>query len=200
MRLIIATRNKGKLREAKHILRGLRIKLISLDELKANLKIKEDGETFFQNALKKAMAVSKIYPHDLVLGEDSGLEVRYLNNRPGIFSKRYAGKNSTDYRNNLKLLRELKGVKKTQRRACYRCVAVLAKSSKIMKKFEGKLCGIINDKMVGENGFGYDPIFYLPKYRKTVAQLSLKEKNQVSHRAKAFEKLKKFLASYLKNK
>ena len=106
MRLIIATRNKGKLREVKHILRGLRIKLISLDELKANLKIKEDGETFFQNALKKAMAVSKIYPHDLVLGEDSGLEVRYLNNRPGIFSKRYAGKNSTDYRNNLKLLRD----------------------------------------------------------------------------------------------
>ncbi|HDN86373.1 MAG: non-canonical purine NTP pyrophosphatase, RdgB/HAM1 family [Candidatus Omnitrophota bacterium] len=200
MRLIIATKNRGKFLEIKHIFGGLKVKLISLNGLKANLKIKEDGKTFFQNALKKAMAVSKIYPNDLVVGEDSGLEVKYLNNRPGIFSKRYAGKNSTDYRNNLKLLRELKGVKKTQRRACYRCVVALVKDSKIMKKFEGKLCGTINDKMVGKNGFGYDPIFYLPKYKKTVAQLPLKEKNRISHRAKAFGKLKKFLASYLKNK
>jgi XTP/dITP diphosphohydrolase len=198
MRLIIATKNKGKFREIKNILKGLKVKVISLNELPDTIKIKEDGRSFFENALKKAKAVSKIYQTDLVVGEDSGLEVKYLDNRPGIYSKRYSGKNSTDLKNNLKLLKELEGLEKKDRKAYFRCTIALVKGSKLLKKFEGRLAGFINERITGRGGFGYDPVFYLPKYKKTVAQLPLREKNKISHRAKAFLKLKNFLVNYLK--
>jgi XTP/dITP diphosphohydrolase len=200
MRLIIATRNKGKFREIKKILGGLSIKIISLNELNNRIKIKEDGRSFFENAFKKAEAVSRKYPFDYVVGEDSGLEVKYLGNRPGIQSRRYSGKNSTDLKNNLKLLKELEGIKKKERIARFSCVIALVKGSRLVKRFEGKLSGFINDKIVGRRGFGYDPIFYLPRYKKTIAQMPLKEKNKISHRAKAFTKLKKFLVNQLKLK
>lgn len=198
MRLIIATKNEGKLREIKAILKGLRLPIISLKALNDKITIRETSTTFFANALKKALAVSKKYPHDLVVGEDSGLEVVYLGYKPGVFSKRYSGKNATDFKNNVKLLKELSGLDKKHRKAYFRCVIALVRDSKLIKKFEGCLSGFIYDKIVGNHGFGYDPIFYLPKYKKTVAQLPSKEKNKVSHRAKAFLKLKKFLANYSK--
>lgn len=200
MRLIIATKNKGKFREIKKILGGLRIKVISLNELDEKISIRENGKTFFENALKKAMAVSKKYPLELIAGEDSGLEVRILDNRPGIFSRRYSGGNSNDKKNNLKILRELEGLKRKDRKACFRCVIALVKGVKPLKKFEGRLPGFIHDRAVGKGGFGYDPVFYLSRYKKTVAQLFLAEKNRISHRAKAFSKLKKFLAKYGENK
>ena len=144
MRLIIATRNKGKLREIKHILDGRNLQIVFLSQLKKNFRIKEDGVTFLENALKKAMSVSRAYPDDLVAGEDSGLEVEYLGGKPGIFSKRYSGKGATDLKNNLKLLRKLKKVEKKKRRARFRCVIALAKNGKLIKDFEGKIEGIIN--------------------------------------------------------
>ncbi len=200
MRLIVATKNKDKFKEIKKMLRGLRLQILSLDDLDRDVKIKEDGKTFFENALKKAMVVSKIFKEDLVVADDSGLEVEFLDNKPGVFSRRYAGENATYYENNLKLLKELEGVEKKKRKAAFKCVAVLVKNQKLIRKFEGQLKGFISEKMLGKKGFGYDPVFYLPKYKKTVAQVSLKEKNKISHRAKAFLALKKYLAKFLNNR
>lgn len=200
MKIIIATKNEGKLREIKRLLKGISMPIISLKDLDKKFKIKENGKTFLENALKKTAAVSKVYKEDYVAGEDSGLEVDFLGGAPGIFSKRYAGRGANDWRNNLKLLKQLQGVRvdtisrgNKNRKACYRCCLVLLKDDKLVKSFEGRLNGIIAETMKGAGGFGYDPIFYLPKYKKTVAQLSLTEKNKISHRAKAFKKLKRYL-------
>lgn len=200
MRLIVATKNKDKFKEIKDILKGLRLQILSLNDLNTNIKIKEDGNTYFENALKKAVAVSKIFKKDLVVADDSGLEVEFLGNKPGVFSKRYAGENASYYENNLKLLKELEGVERKKRKAVFKCVVVLVKNQKLIKKFEGQLKGFISEKMMGKKGFGYDPIFYLPRYKKTVAQIPLREKNKISHRAKAFLALKKYLAKFLNNR
>lgn len=193
MRLIIATRNKGKLREIKDILKELNSEIISLADLKQKFRIIENGLTFLENASKKALIVSKIYTTDYILGEDSGLEVVYLDGAPGVYSKRYAGKGATYIKNNTKLLKALKGISQKKRGAQYRCCLVLAKSGKVIEVFQGKLKGLISTNSRGKGGFGYDPVFYLPAYEKTVAQLSLGVKNKISHRAKAFGKLKKYL-------
>ncbi|UCD15026.1 MAG: RdgB/HAM1 family non-canonical purine NTP pyrophosphatase [Candidatus Omnitrophota bacterium] len=193
MRLIIATKNEGKLREIKKILKKLDVPVISLNQLSRKFRIREDGKTFLENALKKAMPVSKVYRSDYVVAEDSGLEIKYLGAEPGVYSKRYSGRGATDKKNNLKVLKELKGAKKRDRGACFHCCLVLFKDAKLVKSFDGKLRGLINEEMRGSSGFGYDPIFYLSKYRKTVAQLPLEEKNKISHRAKAFKKLRKYL-------
>ena len=199
MRLIIATKNNGKFREIKKILSGLKIELIYLGDLKEQIEIKEGEESFLANALIKALAVSRAYNFDLIAGEDSGLEVNHLGNRPGVESKRYAGEYSDDYVNNIKLLDELNGVVKSKRQAHFSCTIALVRGGKLLKSFQGRLSGYINNRMIGHSGFGYDPLFYLPAYKKTIAQLPLKEKNKISHRAKAFSKLKKFLANYLKD-
>lgn len=193
MRLIVATKNKGKLREIKDILRGINLPIISLGDLDKKIRIVENGKTFLENASKKAIPVSKVYKKDFVLGEDSGLEVDCLNKKPGIYSKRYSGKYATDGKNNKKLLKSLDGVPFKKRGAQYRCCIVLARGSRTIKVFEGKLRGKINTASKGSNGFGYDPVFYLPAYKKTVALLPLSVKNSISHRAKAFRKLKKYL-------
>ena len=199
MRLIIATKNKGKFREIKRVLKGIKVKIASLDDLNENIRMREDGKSFFENAAKKAAAVSRRYPFDLVAADDSGLEVKYLNNRPGILSKRYSGKGSTDLKNNSKLLKELKGVVRKERKAKFRCVVALAYGKSIIKKFEGGVSGYISSKPLGSGGFGYDPVFYLPSYKKSMAQISFKKKNEISHRAMAFRKLKKYLVKYLKS-
>ncbi len=193
MRLIIATKNKGKLREIKKILKSLNFPIVSLADLDKKVRIVENGKTFLENATKKAIPVSKIYENDYVLGEDSGLEVDSLGGKPSIHSKRYAGKNATDIKNNKELLKALEGIPSKKRGAQYRCCLVLAKAGKLIKVFEGSLRGSINYTSKGNKGFGYDPVFYLPSYRKTVAQMPISVKNQISHRAKAFRKLKKYL-------
>lgn len=197
MRLIIATYNRGKLREIKSIFQDTCWEIFYLGDLfSQKINIVEDGKNFYENAYKKAYTVSLIYPEDFVIGEDSGLEVEVLNNRPGVFSQRFASENATDLENNLKLLGELKGIPWEKRRARYRCVAVIFKDKKIINSFEGQLEGYIIDEFRGDQGFGYDPIFYLPSYNKTVGEISLEEKNKISHRGKAFLKVKEFLMSY----
>ncbi len=195
MRLIVATKNKNKLKEIKGILRALEVSIVSLNELEKKFHIVENGKTFRENAFRKALPVSRHYKDNYVLGEDSGLEVNYLNQAPGIYSKRYSGPKATYKSNNKKLLENLKGVPAAKRQAAFRCCLVLAYNGKLVKVFEGILSGRISDKARGENGFGYDPVFYLTDYKKTVAQLPLSRKNKISHRAKAFRKLK----TYLKN-
>lgn len=193
MRLIVATRNRSKLREIKKILKGIRSPIISLADLDKKFRLAENGRTFLENAKKKAIPVSKVYKNDLVLGEDSGLEVDCLKGAPGIYSKRYSGKNSTYRKNNIKLLKTLQGIPWAKRGAHFRCCLVLVRAGKLIKVFEGKLSGRISREERGTNGFGYDPILYLPKYHRTVAQLPLEVKNRISHRAQAFKKLKKYL-------
>ena len=195
MKLIVATKNKDKFREIKSILRGLGLAIISLNELERKFRIVENGRTFQENAFKKALPVSRHYKDNYVVGEDSGLEVNYLNGAPGIYANRYSGPKATYKSNNKKLLKNLKGIPAKKRGAAFRCCLVLACNGKLVKVFEGRLRGRISQEAKGKNGFGYDPIFYLTGYKKTVAQLPSRLKNRISHRAKAFRRLKKYLAS-----
>jgi len=193
MRLIVATRNKSKLKEIKKILKGIKMPILSLADLDQKFRIVENGKTFLANAKKKAVSVSKIYREDLVLGEDSGIEVDYLDGRPGIYSKRYAGKEGSSLKNNAKLLKALEHVPCQKRGAQFHCCLVLASKGRLKKVFNGRLRGKVAKEPGGNGGFGYDPVLYLALYKKTVGQLSLGEKNKISHRAKAFKKLKEYL-------
>lgn len=197
MKLIVATKNRDKFREIKSILSGIGFSIISLNELEKKFHIVENGKTFQENAFKKALPVSRYYRDTYVLGEDSGLEVDYLNAAPGIYAKRYSGPKATYESNNKKLLKNLQGVPAKKRGAVFCCCLVLAYNGKLIKVFDGRLQGRIFDKTRGENGFGYDPVFYLSGYKKTLAELTLVRKNKISHRGKAFQKLRTYL---IKNK
>ncbi|MBP7088481.1 MAG: RdgB/HAM1 family non-canonical purine NTP pyrophosphatase [Candidatus Omnitrophica bacterium] len=192
-RLIVATKNSSKFREIKNILNNSGVTLLSLHDLRSKIKIVENGDTFYKNAFKKAQTVSKYFPKDFILGEDSGLEVDYLNGAPGIYSKRFSGINPSDKKNNAKLLSCLQKIPSGKRTAYFRCCLVMVKNRKVIKSFEGKIKGVISKLVKGENGFGYDPVFYLPSYRKTMAELDPMIKNRISHRAKAFKKLRLYL-------
>lgn len=194
MRLIVATKNQDKMKEIKNILSDISLEIVSLLDLEEKFTLVEDGETFSANAKKKALPVSKRYKDDYVVGEDSGLSVCYLEGAPGIYSKRYSGKDATDLKNNLKLLNQLKGVPLKKRQAKFICSLVLARGGAEIARFQGELKGLIHNKLEGENGFGYDPLFFLPAANKTTAQLTPQQKNEISHRYRAFIKLKKFFA------
>jgi XTP/dITP diphosphohydrolase len=196
MRLLIATQNQGKLREIKHILARVKIPIICLNQLDKKFHIKESGKNFFENAIKKTKPVSLAYKNDLVAGEDSGLEVKYLGGKPGVYSKRYSGKNWTYEKNNFRILKELQGVERKKRKASFHCCLVVFKAGKLLRRIDGRLNGYISKEPKGKHGFGYDPIFYIPRYKKNVAELPLCEKNKISHRAKAFLGLKKFIQRY----
>ena len=196
LELLIATRNQGKMWEIRDLLKDLPLKITSLDDYSDLPEIVEDGTTFADNALKKAATISQ-YTKKLVLGEDSGLEVKALRNRPGVYSARYSGDNATDKKNNLKLLRELRGVALRKRQARYRCFAALTDAKGIVAVVSGSCHGVIALRSAGGNGFGYDPLFFIPQFQKTFGQLDLSVKAQLSHRARAMKKVKKVLQGYL---
>ena len=191
-RLVIASGNKGKIAEIREMLAELPLQILSLEDYPKAPEVVEDGESFFANALKKAKNLAE-YTGLTVLADDSGLEVEVLHGAPGIRSARYAGDGATDEENNRRLLAELAGVPPGARRAVFRCVLVLYKPSGTFETFEGRWSGIITDKPRGGNGFGYDPLFYLPERGLTVAEISREEKNRWSHRAQAVSALKNFL-------
>ena len=155
----------------------------------------EDGNSYRENALKKARAYS-VVTGETVLADDSGLEVDFLQGAPGIYSSRYAGPDATDEENYRKLLQALEGVAPEKRGAMFRCVLVLYHSDGQCESFEGTWRGMIHTEPVGEKGFGYDPVFYLPVLGLTVAQLAPETKNKLSHRAQALELFKKWLQSH----
>jgi len=197
--LLIATTNQGKLREIKELLKDFPLKITSLKNYPDLPDVVEDGETFEANAIKKAVTIGR-ETGKLVMGEDSGLEVKALNNEPGIYSARFAGskdKNAADQRNNDKLLEVLKDVPDDQRQARYRCLAALADGEKVIGVVEGLCEGAIARGESGENGFGYDPLFYLPQYQKTFGELDPAIKSRISHRAHALEKIKELLSAHL---
>jgi len=196
--LLIATKNLGKVREIKRMLKGLRFRIISLNDLPKVPDINEDGKTYVDNALKKARFFSK-YFGKLTLADDSGLEVDILGGGPGVYSARYGGNNTSDFNNNQKLLKELYGVPISKRWATFKCVLALVSPEGDEIVVEGTCRGRIGFKEVGKKGFGYDPIFYLPRYGKTMAQLTVEEKNRISHRGKALRKLRKILNKFKRN-
>ena len=201
--LIIATTNPGKLREIRELLKDLDVKITSLSDYPDAPKIEEDGKNFAQNALKKAATIA-LYTGKLTLGEDSGLEVKALGNKPGIYSSRFSGEKATDRKNNVKLLRLLRDVPLKKRQARYRCFAALVdgqprqrRGQRVIDVVSGSCAGVIALKGKGNNGFGYDPLFFIPRYHKTFGELDPAVKAKISHRARAFRKVRKVLEEYL---
>lgn len=185
--LVLATRNEGKISEFKELLSRFDVKLKSLLDFGPLPPVEEDGETFEDNAYKKAHSIAKVLGIP-AFAEDSGLMVEALGGAPGIYSARYAGKGATDEDNNRKLLREMRD--KMDRRAHFQSVIIIAVPRGPALTYIGECAGEILREPAGENGFGYDPVFYYPPLKKTFAQMSVKEKNSVSHRGKAMAELK----------
>lgn len=194
--LLFASRNKGKFREASALLQPLDVKLLSVEDFSGAPEVVEDGTTFQENALKKARCLAE-YSGIATIADDSGLEVECLGGRPGVYSSRFAGPDATDQENTIHLLGELEGVPLEKRTAAFRCVLALFDKDGSYNFFEGTLEGFIAFELSGAGGFGYDPIFLLPDGERTVAELDPEEKNRISHRGKAFEKLIQFLSREL---
>jgi len=185
--LVLATRNPGKTREIGDLLKDFPVEIKNLDDFGPIPDVEEDGETFDDNAFKKASFTAKVLGLP-ALADDSGLEVEAMNGAPGVRSARYAGPYATDQENNEKLLKEMKG--KANRRAAFMCVISIAVPSGVALTYEARCEGLIAEAPAGDNGFGYDPVFFYPPMNRTFAQLSSEEKSQVSHRGKALAELK----------
>jgi len=194
--LVVATKNLKKLEEIKEILKGLNFKITSLADCRKPPAIVENGKTFKENAVKKAVKIAG-FTGQLTMGEDSGLCVNALRGKPGVYSARFAGRGKSDEKNNTKLLRSLDGLKLSQRKAYYACAVALADKGGLIGVVEGRCNGVIDFSPKGGFGFGYDPIFRIPKYKKTFAQLGPLIKHKMSHRFKALEKVREVLKKYI---
>ena len=193
----MATKNKKKLEEIKEILSDLDLKITSLADYPAAPRIIENGKTFRENAIKKAVKIAG-FTGKLTLGEDSGLEVEALSGQPGVRSSRFSGKEKSDLKNNRKLLRLLAGLPLKKRKARYCCSVALADRNGLVGVAQGACSGLIGFSMKGTFGFGYDPLFIIPRYKKTFAQLGARIKHRMSHRFRALAKTKAILSTYQK--
>ena len=191
-KIIFATGNQNKMREIRQILDGLDVEILSMKEAGVSADIVEDGKTFEENALIKARAICKL-AGEMVLADDSGLEIDYLNKEPGIYSARYMGEDTSYHIKNKSLIDRLEGVPDEKRTARFVCAiaAVLPDGKELVVR--GTVEGIIGYEEKGENGFGYDPIFYLPERGCTTAELPPEEKNSISHRGNALRLMKELL-------
>ena len=187
-KLIFATGNEGKMKEVRMILADLGYEIQSMKEAGINVDIVEDGQTFEENALIKARAISK-ETGCLVLADDSGLEIDYLNKEPGIYSARYLGKDTPYEIKNQMIIDRLEGVPKEKRTARFVCAMALAEAGKETVTTYETIEGYIGDHAEGENGFGYDPIFFVDELGTSTANISLEAKNEISHRAKALRSM-----------
>ena len=185
--MVLATRNEGKIVEYQDLLKDFDVQIKSLKDFGPIPQVEEDGDTFDDNAYKKAAFTAKVLGIP-ALADDSGLMVKSLGGLPGVHSARYAGEGASDEEKNLKLLGALKGIE--EREATFMCVISIAVPRGPALTYEGKCDGIIADEMIGDKGFGYDPIFFYPPLNKTFAQMSTEEKNRVSHRGRAMKGLR----------
>ncbi|MFQ5823156.1 MAG: XTP/dITP diphosphatase [bacterium] len=192
-KIILATKNQDKIVEIKKLVSNLNLFVHTLNEFPNAPNVVEDGKTLEENAVKKAKIIGSFTKLPAV-ADDTGLEVEYLKGQPGVLSSRYAGEIATYAENVEKLLRELQGVPWEQRNATFRCVVALYNNSKICT-VEGICKGVISEAPRGKGGFGYDPVFYVPEYNCTYAEMGLELKNKISHRGKAFLALKKLIES-----
>ena len=193
MKVVVATRNRGKLREIIPLLAGApllaHIELCTIDEVAPDAELREDGVTFVENALGKARQAARATGLPAI-ADDSGLEVDALEGEPGVYSARYAGPGADDAQNNSKLLEALRGVPAAERTARFRCVAVFVDPVRALEIVRDGSCeGEVLEAPRGEDGFGYDPLFFVPRVGRTMAELPLGEKNRLSHRAAAFRAL-----------
>lgn len=188
-KVIFATGNQGKMKEIREILGDLDIELLSLKDAGIQADIVEDGKTFEENAQIKAKTICDL-TGEIVLADDSGLEIDYLNKEPGIYSARYMGEDTSYRIKNANLIQRLNGVPDEKRTARFVCAIAAAFPDGTMKTVRATMEGRIGYEEKGENGFGYDPIFYLPEYGCTSAELSMEEKNKISHRGKALKAIK----------
>lgn len=200
-RIVFATGNVGKMKEIREILSDLTIKgepveIISMKEAGVNIDIKEDGKSFEENALIKAKAVADVVKDAIVLADDSGLEVDYLNKEPGIYSSRYMGEDTSYRIKNANLIERLKGVPDERRTARFVCAIACVFPGGENFVRTAAIEGRIGYEEKGGNGFGYDPIFVVPSYGKSSAELTPEEKNAVSHRGKALRAMRECLADY----
>lgn len=189
--LVAATTNKHKIREYRELFAHRPILIKALSEFTNYPEVIEDGSTFQENAARKARACFE-YLHLPVFADDSGLEVPALNNAPGVFSARYSGEDATYEKNNRLLLERMRDLPEAQRKARFVC-AICYKDDKEERRFTGITEGIILNELRGHGGFGYDPLFYVPVIKKTYAELTLEEKNQLSHRSEALQQLLYYL-------
>lgn len=192
--VVVATTNKGKLREFSSMLEKLNISVYSLEDYPKVPDVIEDGLTFEENARKKAETICR-HLNKPTIADDSGLEVDALNGQPGIYSARFAGKEKDDKNNNNKLIELIKNIDMEKRTARFVSAIALAIPHKETIIVRGTIEGLILDKPRGTNGFGYDPLFYIPSYGKTMAELEPESKNKISHRANALNKLVTLLES-----
>lgn len=198
MRIIFATGNQHKMKEIREILGDIGLDIVSMKEAGIEADIVEDGKTFEENAMIKATEIAKLCD-DIVLADDSGLEIDYLDKAPGIMSARFMGEDTSYDIKNQALIDKLEGVPKEKRTARFVCAiaAVLPSGKQIVTR--GTIEGMIGYEIAGENGFGYDPIFYVEEYGCTTAQLSPEEKNKVSHRGNALMAMKEKLEKEVPN-
>ncbi|WP_297522436.1 XTP/dITP diphosphatase [uncultured Clostridium sp.] len=199
---IIASNNNHKIGEIKEILKDFKFEIYSLKEKNIDIDVEEDGITFEENSKKKAIEIVEYLKNKgekdfIVMSDDSGLEVDYLKGAPGVYSARYAGEHGNDKKNNEKLLKELDGILLEKRTAKFVCVITAINSELEEVVVRGESRGIIQNELSREEGFGYDPLFYVEEYKKTFAEISLKEKNAISHRGRALDKLKKEIEKLL---
>jgi len=188
--IVVATNNKGKLKELKEMLTGINV--LSQQDVGAYVDVEETGTTYEENAFLKAEAVRK-YTDKYIIADDSGLEVDVLDGAPGLYSARYAGDGTTPQQGMDKLLDNLKDYAPQEKTAHFISCIVLIEPNGTKKAFYGRCDGFITDKKMGDGGFGFDPIFYFPQFKKTFAELTSDEKNAVSHRKKALLSLKEYL-------
>jgi XTP/dITP diphosphohydrolase len=195
-RILLATTNQGKLREIKKYLAGLPVHFVSLRDLGIAQDVKEDGRSFRENARRKSLAYS-LRSGLPTLAEDSGLEVEHLGGAPGVFSARFSAPRPTDEKNIRKVLRLMKDVPWSKRQARFVSYAVFSSRGRVLKEARGQVRGFVALEKKGGHGFGYDPVFYYSRWEKTFGQVPALRKNKVSHRGRALEKIKVYLAAYL---
>ncbi|MEK6726074.1 MAG: XTP/dITP diphosphatase [Deltaproteobacteria bacterium] len=195
MELVVATKNEGKVREFRKIMRDLPVEIVSLKDFPDLPDIIEDGRTFEENALKKARALA-IFTKDVAIADDSGLVVDALSGSPGVLSARYSGEGATDLKNNLKLLTDLKEIPAKDRGAAFRCAIALVAPNDFEEVVIGECRGSIGFEIRGNEGFGYDPLFIPDGFDKTFAELGMEIKNRISHRFRAIKAIRPVLEKF----
>ena len=194
--VLIATNNRGKAKDFEILFKPLGVQVLTLNDIEEDIDVEETGHTFEANAILKAETVARLLGK-IVIADDSGLEIDALGGAPGVYSARYAGTDKNDEANIDKVLQELETASEGGRNARFRCVLAIAGPGLKTETFSGSCEGVIHTERLGTNGFGYDPIFFVPQLNRTMAQLSAEEKSAISHRGAALSQLKLKLPQYM---
>lgn len=197
MKVIFATGNQGKMKEIRMVMEDLGLEILSMKEAGLDMEIEENGTTFEENALIKARAIAEHVEDAIVFADDSGLEVDYLNKEPGVHSSRYMGEDTSYDIKNQHIMDLLKGVEEKQRSARFVCTIAAVFPDGEEQVVRATIEGRIATESKGNNGFGYDPIFYVPEFSCTTAELTLEQKNKISHRGKALEEMKEIIKKHM---